>query len=126
LKILVDSSVWIDHFRSPVEPLVSVLHDGLVVIHPFVIGELALGSLKDRDAVINMLRNMPSIGAAADEEVMEMIEARRLFSRGIGFVDAHLLAAALIDGGTSIWTRDRRLLSVAEELSLSAVAHVGN
>ena len=92
--ILVDTSVWVDHLRAGNERLTALLSGGEVLGHPFVIGELALGNLRRRDAVLSDLRHLPQAVVAADEEVLHFIDRQRLFGRGIGYVDAHLLAAA--------------------------------
>jgi predicted nucleic acid-binding protein len=118
--ILVDTSVWIEHLRAGDERLTALLSRGEVLGHPFVIGELALGNLRRRDAFLRDLRDLPQATAAADEEVLHFIDRQALFGRGIGYVDAHLLAAARLTAGTRLWTRDRRLLAVAAELGLAA------
>lgn len=118
--ILVDSSVWIDHLRSGDPVLGNLLNRGQVLGHPFVVGEVALGSLRQRGAIVAALKALPPATRAGDSEVMTLIEARALHGRGIGFVDAHLLAAVLLTPGARLWTRDRRLSRVAEELGLSA------
>jgi predicted nucleic acid-binding protein len=117
---LVDTSVWIDHLRQSDPMLVKALGDDLVACHPFIIGELALGSLKDRKTVIAMLENLPSVTRADDSEVLRMIEDRKLFARGLGLIDAHLLAAALIEGDVQIWTKDKRFQVIATELNVAA------
>lgn len=109
--ILADSSVWIDHFRRGNPALVSALHEGSIVVHPFVIGELACGSMRRRSDVLADLGRMPRIAAAEHEEVMALVERRRLAGTGIGWTDAHLVAAALI-AKVDFWTRDRALADV--------------
>ncbi|MGA3402512.1 MAG: type II toxin-antitoxin system VapC family toxin [Acetobacteraceae bacterium] len=122
--ILVDTSVWIDHLRRRDEVLVELLGEGKVLSHPFVIGELALGSLHQRDAILGWLRRLPSASMAHDSEVMLLIERQPLFGLGTGYVDAHLLTAARLTPDTLLWTRDKRLLAIAERLSLAArLAH---
>ncbi len=116
---LVDSSVWINHLRESDGALVDALSNDLVATHPFVIGELALGSLKDRRMFIRMLQNLPSAKLADHDEVLEMTEARRLFSRGLGWIDAHLLASALISDGYLLWTADKRLRDIAVDLGVA-------
>ncbi|MEO9132069.1 MAG: type II toxin-antitoxin system VapC family toxin [Sphingomonas sp.] len=117
--ILVDSSVWIDHLRSKDSLLVGLLNDAQILAHPFVIGELALGSLARRDLVLGALRDLPQAASAKDEEVFAFIEQHSLFGLGIGYVDAHLLAATLLSGA-QLWTRDRRLREVAQRLRIAA------
>lgn len=116
---VVDSSVWINHFRLSDESLVSALSNNLVATHPFVIGELALGSLSDRGSTINLLQDLPQAVVAEDNEVLGMIESRSLFSRGLGYVDAHLLASVLISRSHILWTADKRLNAVANELGVA-------
>ena len=117
--ILVDTSVWIDHLRATDEVLVALLSEGCVLTHPMVVGELALGNLHNRKEVLGLLGGLPKAPAATDEEVLLFIEQRRLMGRGIGYVDAHLLAAATLAESGLLWTTDRRLLSAASELGLS-------
>ena len=118
--ILVDTSVWIDHWRRRDEILTSLLEQGAVLAHPFVIGELALGSMPRRDFVLNSLRRLPRTSVARDEEVMRLVDREALFGIGIGYIDAHLLAATRLTPGATFWTRDRRLAAAAEKLSLAA------
>jgi len=117
--ILVDTSVWVDHLRAGNERLTALLSGGEVLGHPFVMGELALGSLRRRNGVLSNLRDLPQAVVASDTEVLHFIDRQLLFGRGIGYVDAHLLAAARLTGG-KLWTRDRRLQMVAAELGLAA------
>ena len=117
--ILVDSSVWIDHLRSSDATLAALLDAGRVLAHPFVIGELALGSFRQRDAIVQALRGLPPSIVASDEEVLAFIEGHRLFGLGIGYIDAHLLAAALLTPGAALWTRDRRLREAANHLAVA-------
>ena len=116
--ILADTSVWIDHLRQGEPRLVENLNAGRVRVHPFVIGELALGSLRQREVVLGALKELPHVEVATDEEVLAFIEGERLFGLGIGFVDAHLLAAVKLTPGARLWTRDRRLATVADRLGL--------
>jgi hypothetical protein len=118
--ILVDTSVWVEHLRADNEILIELLEGGEVLGHPFVIGELALGSLRRRDAFLSDLRDLPQATIAWDDEVLDLIDHEVLFGRGIGYVDAHLLAAARLTAGSKLWTRDRRLHAVAAQLGLAA------
>ena len=118
--ILVDSSVWIDHLRSGDATLAALLDAGRVLAHPFVIGELALGSFRQRDAIVQALRGLPPSIVASDEEVLAFIEGHRLSGLGIGYIDAHLLAAALLTPGAALWTHDRRLREAANHLAVAA------
>jgi predicted nucleic acid-binding protein len=119
--ILVDTSVWIDHLRKGDLALRKLLETGRVLSHPFIIGELAMGSLKQRDVVLSALEDLPKATVAHEDEVLRFIASRALFGLGIGYVDAHLLAAAQITPGTLLWTRDKRLHETAAKLSLAAV-----
>jgi predicted nucleic acid-binding protein len=118
--ILVDSSVWIDHLRAGNPALIGLLNTGQVLVHPFVIGELALGNLRQRDAILGLLEDLPRTLVATDAETLHFIDRHALFGQGIGYVDAHLLAAARLTLDTSIWTRDKRLHAAAGKLSLAA------
>jgi predicted nucleic acid-binding protein len=117
--ILVDTSVWVDHFRRGNARLQALLRDSLVLVHPFVLGELALGRLEKRSEVLGLLAEMPQAKAASHDEVLEFIERRGLAGRGIGWVDVHLLASAAL-AEVPLWTVDRRLAVVAERLAISA------
>src|SRR5487761_2155570 len=114
--ILVDTSVWIDHLRHGEAELANLLNAGRVLTHRFVIGELALGSLQNRNIVLSTLQNLPQVTTASDEEVLHFIENKALFCTGIGYIDAHLLAAARLSPGTLLWTRDKRLLAESARL----------
>jgi predicted nucleic acid-binding protein len=118
--ILVDTSVWIEHLRAADERLTALLEDGEVIGHPFVLGELALGNLRRRDTFLSDLRDLPQATVAEDEDVVHLIDRQQLYGRGIGYVDAHLLAAARLTAGSKLWTRDRRLQAVAAQLGLAA------
>ncbi len=118
--ILADTSVWVDHFRSDDNEMRKQLENGQIVIHPLIIGELALGSLRDRTKTLSYLDLLPQVEVAQINEVRQMIEARSLYSRGIGLIDAHLLAATFLTASTVLWTRDTRLRSVAETLAIHA------
>ena len=118
--ILVDTSVWVGHLRDSDAVLADLLERGLVLVHPFVIGELALGSLRRRAAVLGALMDLPRANVASDGEVLDFIDRGQLYNRGIGYVDAHLLAASRLTPDASLWTRDRKLAAVAQALRLSA------
>ena len=121
--ILVDTSVWVDHLnRKPIPRLTTLLEAEDVYMHRFIYGEIALGSLKDRANSLALLRDIHLITAAIDAEVAAMIEWEKLFSTGIGYIDAHLLAsakAAALNDDVKIWTRDKRLHAQAERLGLA-------
>ena len=118
--ILVDTSVWIDHFRSGEPSLSDLLDRQDVLAHDFVIGELALGSLRQRDTVLGALRHLPRATKASDDEVLTFVERHSLHGLGIGYIDVHLLASAKLTPETSLWTRDRRLSRLAAKLNVNA------
>ncbi len=118
--ILVDTSIWIDHFRQPDLVLEALIERDDVLTHPFVIGELAMGHLRQRDAIMTWMRDLPLAISALDEEVLDFVDEHSLFGLGIGYIDAHLLAAARLTQGTALWTRDKRLDAAAQRLSLAA------
>jgi hypothetical protein len=117
--ILVDTSVWIDHFRVGDKGLIEILNGNEVSIHPFVIGELACGNLQNRSEVLALLNDLPKIPVASDEEVLFFIERHKLMGRGIGYIDAHLLAASVLAELTRIWSCDKRLNQIAKSLNLA-------
>jgi hypothetical protein len=114
--ILVDTSIWIDHFRSSNRVLGELLHDGQVLVHPFVLGEIACGNLQNRKAIVALMQALPMATKASDGEILAMIEQRELMGRGIGLIDMHLLASCLMQP-CLLWTADRRLKTIAEELA---------
>ncbi len=118
--ILADSSIWIDYFRLADIEFARRLRDRLVLSHPYVVGELALGSIKNRATILEDIASLPSALVASHDDVMVLIERHELFGRGIGYVDAHLLAATLLTPGARLWTRDRRLLAVANAMNVGA------
>lgn len=117
--ILVDTSVWVDHLRAGLADLGVLLENGAVLMHPFVVGELACGHLSARESTIELLQQLRSITVADHAEVMAFIEGQRLHGQGVGYVDVHLLAAAALDGAR-LWTKDRRLRALATKLNLAA------
>jgi predicted nucleic acid-binding protein len=117
--ILVDTSVWIDHLRQGEPVLVENLNAGMVLVHPFVIGEVGLGSLRQRELVLGALRDLPQAEVATDGEVSAFVEREHLFGLGIGWVDAHLLAAVRLTPGVRLWSRDKRLAAVAARLGVA-------
>jgi len=118
--ILADTSIWIDHFRSGNKEMRTRLNQGQIVIHPAIIAELALGSLQDLSRTLALLDRLPQVRVAQLSEVRRMIEVRRLYSLGIGLIDAHLIASVFINPSTLLWTRDRRLRKAAEGLGIHA------
>lgn len=117
--ILVDTSIWVDHLRSGDAQLAELLDRGAVLGHPFVIGEIACGSLTDRGAILALLQHLPMVAVAEPDEVLAYISRHNLHGKGIGYVDAHLLASTALTGGTKLWTCDRRLHALARELGLA-------
>ena len=111
--ILADSSVWIDHLKAPEPELSDLLRIDALLIHRFVIAEIALGSIRERERMVRALEELPHIMEASHSNVMTLIETGPLFSRGIGYVDAHLLAALKITPQHKLWTRDKRLAQTA-------------
>jgi predicted nucleic acid-binding protein len=118
--ILVDTSIWIDHFRHQDALLASMLDARRVLAHPFVIGELALGTMTQRDFILARMHRLPRAIVASDVEMLRFIDQQTLSGSGIGYVDAHLLAAARLTNGATLWTRDKRLDAAARRLSLAA------
>ena len=114
--IVVDTSVWIDHLRRGDPSLVDALEAGQVLVHPFVVGELACGNVANGAEVLGRLRALPRASVAGEDETLAFIERRKLMGRGIGYIDVHLLASAALDGA-ELWTRDRRLAGVAADLA---------
>ena len=117
--ILADTSVWVDHLRAGDKALAALLDAGMVLAHPFVIGELALGDLRQREIVLKALADLPHASVATDAEVLHFIARHALSGRGIGYIDAHLLAAVKLTGGGELWTNDKRLHGVAVQLGLA-------
>jgi len=120
MMVLADTSIWMDHFRRGDRQLVQFLDRGDVVMHPFVIGELALGSVSKSTPMMDDLHDLPKAIVANMDEILKFIIDRKLSGSGIGYVDAHLLAAAALASETFVWTRDKRLQAVAQSLSLAA------
>lgn len=119
--ILADTSVWIDHFRSFDQELQRIVEGDVLLCHPAVITELALGSLRDLKSVLALLAAQRQAPVATHDEILAMIERYALFGMGIGYADAHLLASTLLEPGTALWTRDRRLNAAA--LKAGALLH---
>jgi predicted nucleic acid-binding protein len=115
--VLVDTSVWIDHFRVGNNDLKNILNDGLVVCHPFIIGELACGNLRNRKEILSHLRSLPMAIRARHNEVMQFIENNQLMGKGLGYIDMHLLASAVLTD-ISFLTLDRKLKEVSLHLDL--------
>ena len=120
MMVLVDTSVWIDHFRGNDSVLAELLIKNNVLTHQFVRGELALGNLRQRDSILYLLDNLPQASVAYPEEINFFIEKNALFGLGIGLIDVHLLASTQIAQNTKLWTRDKKLMAAAMQLNLAA------
>jgi len=118
--ILVDTSVWVDHLQRGNSALAEQLKICAVRTHPFVIGELALGSLRQRAAILEAIRGLPTVQVAEHDEVLDFIHTHSLHGIGVGFVDTHLLAAAFLTPGSTLWTLDKRLAAAAGRIGLLA------
>ena len=118
--ILADTAIWIAHFRVDEPEMRAQLSRGNVAMHPFIVAELALGSLRDRERTLGMLERLPQVRVAQLSEVRRMIDVHSLYSKGIGLTDAHLIASTLITPFTQLWTRDRRLQNIAQALKIDA------
>ena len=118
--VLVDTSVWVSHLRDGNPRLAELLDDGEVACHPFIIGELACGNLKNRATILSLLYALPKALPAEHEECLALIDRHSLCGKGLGYVDVHILAAALLNG-LSLWTFDKQLEAAAVELRCSAV-----
>ncbi len=117
--ILVDTSVWVDHLRRRNSILAALLDRGEVLVHPFVIGEIACGSLTHRRLTLDLLQHLPASAVAEPDEALGFIELRGLHGKGIGYVDIHLLASTALTSGGRLWSRDKRLAAAAAALSLA-------
>jgi predicted nucleic acid-binding protein len=115
MKVLVDSSVWVGHFKQRNEHLVTLLEADSVVCHPFIVAEVACGTPPSRKAIISLLSELEHALMASHDELLAMLDARQLYGRGCGFVDLSLLASALLSEGTQIWTLDKRFEQLATE-----------
>lgn len=116
--ILVDTSVWVDHLRAGDQRLQALLEQDAVLVHPFVVGEIACGHLRSRKQILTLLAGLRNVVVASHAEVLHMLEAQELAGTGIGYIDAHLLASVRIDGTARLWTRDRSLSRVAHSQGL--------
>jgi predicted nucleic acid-binding protein len=112
--ILVDTSVWVDHLRRGDPGLVDLLEQSIVIMHPFVVGEIACGTLHNRESILELLQDLPTAAVAEGDEVLRFIESHVLHGKGIGYVDVHLLASVVLTEGARIWTRDNKLRLVAQ------------
>ncbi len=115
--VIVDTSVWISHLREGNNELVSLLNNGKVLCHPFIIGEIACGNLKNRTEIIRLLKSLSGAIVAEAEEILEFIEYKELMEKGLGYIDIHLLASALLSDAR-LWTLDKRLDNIARKVLL--------
>ena len=113
MLVLADTSIWVDHLRTGNTLLVELLDQGKILMHPSVLGELALGNLKNRSEILQFLNKLPEADVATDEEVLQAIENKRLWGQGIGWIDAHLLASTLLTSSCALWTLDAALRKIA-------------
>jgi len=118
--ILVDTSIWIDHLRAKNDDLSALLNEGRIYMHPFILGELSCGHLKNRSMTLSLLAALPMLKVARDEEILHLIESRKLMGKGIGYIDAHLLASLILTPGANLWSGDVRLQSVALDLKVAS------
>jgi predicted nucleic acid-binding protein len=116
--VLADSSVWIDHFRHGQRQLFELLSNQSVLMHPFIVGELACGNLLNRAAILSDLQALPAAQVCSNAEVLHLVETRKLWGRGLGWIDAHLLASTILSN-CRLWTLDKRLAQTAVDLKLS-------
>ena len=116
--ILVDTNVWINHFRKTDAELVANLNTGSVACHPFIIGELACGNLKNRGEILELFQSLPSSPTVESDELLTFIESNSLMGKGLGYVDIHLLASAVL-AGIALWTNDRKLRRASQDLGIS-------
>jgi hypothetical protein len=114
--VLVDTSVWVSHFRDGNDELANLLNDGRVLCHPIIVGELACGNLKDRAVILSFLQLLPMSIEAEYDEVLSFIENKRLMGKGMGYVDVHLITSAVLTG-VPIWTLDKKLAQTADSLN---------
>ena len=115
--ILVDTSVWVDHLNKAEPELIKLLNLTMVCIHPFIIGELSCGNISNRFEILTLLKSLPRIEPAFEEEVYALIDNKKLYGIGVGYIDIHLLAAALIND-LKIWTTDKALKKTAQKLNI--------
>ena len=116
--VLVDTNIWINHFKKTDAELVANLNTGSVACHPYIIGELACGNLKKRSEILALFQSLPSAPVVEPDELLSFIETNALMGKGLGYIDIHLLASAVL-AGLPLWTEDRRLMRAAKALNAS-------
>ena len=119
MNVLVDTSVWVGHFKQKNQHLVALLEDGVVVCHPYVVAEIACGTPFNRRAIISLLAELESAPVATQTELLAMVESQRLYGRGCGLVDMSLLASALLSNRALLWTMDKRFEQVVSDLNMA-------
>lgn len=117
--LLADTSVWVDYLRQGDSELAKRVSEGQIVMHGMVLGELAVGNFKQRQLLLKRWRSLPFISTATDSQVLDLLESRQLMGKGIGWIDLHLLTAVLLANETSLWTRDKRLKTIADDLGFA-------
>ena len=120
--ILVDTSVWVSHLRHGNSRLQKLLEESRVASHPFIIGELACGNIRNRTEIISLMQSLPMLDAVEHEELLLFIEHNKMMGTGLGFVDVHLLAAAML-AGIPLWTQDKKLKKACSRLSIDFSTH---
>ena len=116
--VLVDTSIWVDHFRHRISLLEDLLNSGEVATHPFVIGELACGNMRNRAEILTLISELPTLKVVSHSEALHLVNARSLHGKGIGWIDIHLLSSSLLNRAP-LWTRDKKLHAVAKALGIS-------
>jgi len=119
--ILIDTSVWIDHLRISIPKVGRLIDKNDIIMHPFVVGEIAMGTPKNRTAILMSLNDFPQVRPLLDEEVLDFVTKYSLFGLGISYIDAHLLASVMLEDEALLWTRDKRLHDVAHRLGLAMI-----
>jgi predicted nucleic acid-binding protein len=115
--VLADTSVWISHLRENNNNLEFLLNEGIVVCHPFIIDELASGNLKNRQEILSLLRELPEVEMAEHDEILQFIEKNNLMGKGLGLIDIHLLASAVLTS-IPLWTNDKKLKQISAEMKV--------
>ena len=115
--VLVDTSVWIDHFRNGNDKLINLLNDGDVICHHFIIGELACGNIKNRKEILSLLQALPTAVQSNHQEILKFIEINKLMGKGLGYIDVHLLASTLLSNSV-LWSLDKKLKHIALEMKV--------